>query len=42
MSVILFLVVFGIFVFNYFILGDDKNKDKDKIVVVVESFIYKV
>ena len=36
------LVVFGIFAFNHFTSGDDKNKDKDKIAVVVESSTYKV
>ncbi|EJQ49146.1 hypothetical protein IEE_00956 [Bacillus cereus BAG5X1-1] len=41
-SAILFLVVFGIFAFNHFTSGDDKNKDKDKIAVVVESSTYKV
>ena len=41
-SAILFLVVFGIFAFNHFTSGDDKNKDKDKIAVVVESPTYKV
>ncbi|MDA2380395.1 ABC transporter permease [Bacillus cereus] len=41
-SAILFLVVFGIFAFNHFTSGDDKNKDKDKIAVVVESSTYKI
>lgn len=34
--------MFGIFAFNHFTSGDDKNKDKDKIAVVVESSTYKV
>jgi len=41
-SAILFLVVFGIFAFNHFTSGDDKNKDKDKIAVVTESSTYKI
>ncbi|MFB6727518.1 ABC transporter permease [Bacillus mobilis] len=41
-SAILFLIVFGIFAFNHFTSSNDKNKDKDKIAVVVESSTYKM
>ncbi|PGT77607.1 ABC transporter permease [Bacillus paramobilis] len=41
-SAILFLIVFGIFAFNHFTSSNDKNKDKDKIAVVVESSTYKI
>ncbi|MGF9963388.1 ABC transporter permease [Bacillus rhizoplanae] len=41
-SGILFLVVFGIFAFNHFTSAKDKNKDKDKVAIVIDSSTYKV
>ncbi|MGG2064164.1 ABC transporter permease [Bacillus sp. S14(2024)] len=41
-SGILFLIVFGIFAFNHFTSAKDKNKDKDKVAIVIDSSTYKV
>ncbi|PHA00774.1 sodium export permease [Bacillus pseudomycoides] len=41
-SGILFLVVFGIFAFNHFTSAKDKNEDKDKVAIVIDSSTYKV